>query len=153
MKDLLRRLDAGLIAVPHQWLVDKTQRERAWWMRQCVLFLICARVIRVAIEGEWNGYTAVWLLVFLLICGFLVLISHHEALIEVWTRPLMRGIAVSLTLPFWMLFLVVILVGRTGVNPLVVVGDVAYLSFFYFGACKRPAPPKRCEQHNLGFSA
>lgn len=148
MKKLLQRLEAAVIAVPYQWIVDKTQLDKSWWMRQCVLLTVVVRVITHAMDSAWDGWAAVRLLGFLLVAGWMMAVTLSDPAIEAWTAPWLRWLVFSFTVPFWPLIFVV-----PSANPLLVVGDLAYLSYYYFGACKPPAPPKRREQHNLGFSS
>lgn len=134
----LHRLDAFLLAQVFQPAVDAAQRPPSWWGRQSAALFGVSLLVLGAVAG-WH-----WLLVVsLLAAPVMVLAASSSA----FYAAMGAGTAVRLGLVvvvvgLWTLFAIV-LPAWGAVEWLRVLSDVAQLAFFYFAACRPPAPPKR----------
>lgn len=144
--NIIERIDGRLIEVPYQWLIDKSQRGKSWWIQQSAFLLIVSSLMTGVTRDKWFVAS----MCIIAAVGFLVF-SFSDHLLDVVAQELR-----TLRLMIMVLTLVALPINVvTMFDDLLVVfssiSDVAMTSFYYFAACKPPAPPKRKEEHEPAF--
>lgn len=142
---MLSRIDDWLIEGPYQAVVDFSQRQPAWWGRQCSIGYAVMSVLCFLVspdEVPWIRYS-------FLIAGGLMFARIWEV---TSAQPIFAGMGRIrlLRLLLW-LGLLLMLHGvstRWRAQALALsVGQVCVLSVYYFAACKPPRP--RAPRFNL----
>lgn len=136
--NMLSRIDDWLIEGPYQAVVDLSQRQPAWWARQCVIGHLVMTCIRIAInpaDQPWLNYA---------ILGACLVVSPMQWLVTL-LPSWFAGMGASRLTRLLLLGLALLrLLGLFGPNPaiciLALLGDVVLMSFCYFAACKPPRP-------------
>jgi hypothetical protein len=141
------RIDAFVLGV-YQVVVDWSGRKPGWWVEHAVLLWAVSVVLRIVLE-QFNPLSAVSLAATVGMVYVYLRVARSDA-----ARAAFFGhMGVRLfTLCFAVAGLGLRLSGETVAATLGLMSDLGFLSTYYFGACKPPAPPRRRTQTKLGLS-
>ena len=139
----IHRLDRWLIDKPYQSIVDLTQRQPAWLVRQCALLTAVTTIMKFATLGGSAWVTALGMLALLAIAATTFVHPIFAALGgQFWARAVMLASfafdAVLLVLALYVADRIpASLLGRIAVGVII---DALCASCYYFAACKPPRP-------------
>lgn len=135
---VFHRIDSWLIEGPYQAVVDFSQRQPAWWGRQCAIGYLVMTCVHIAVR---HGDQA-WLDYVILAAALLAApMQWLVTLLPAWFASMgesrfLRLSILAIALPD--------LLGLFGQNPAAWASDllchVAAVSYCYFAACKPPRP-------------
>lgn len=136
--NVFHRIDSWLIEGPYQAVVDLSQRKPVWWARQSLvanLVMVCIRAAAFSTEQSWKGYLIPAICA---ACSAVIWITTHSpvAFAATGQQRFFRLFLVVMTVPL-LLGLVVGDPARTLAGLLI---HIAFMSFYYFAACKPPRP-------------
>jgi hypothetical protein len=152
----LGSLDAALLAVPFQWLVDFSQRRREWWVEQCAYALLVFGIVRWVMRDH-NGWATFVLIINVCLSALFVAHARIPVLLSYLQAA---GRTFRIILLVSEMFLLGLAILGVFINPetsarflLNVLSDFTFISIYYFAACEPPAPPRKREETKLGFAA
>lgn len=147
----LDKLDAALVAVPYQWLVNLSQRKKEWWVEQCAFAMFLTGVWAMALADTMPGWFRVAAgIAFSLGAAMFFLISRVPPLMENLAADAQRR---ALDLVFSAFVTALLLIKFDSACVLLILHNVAWVSAHYFAACEPPAPPMRRSRLHLGDTA
>lgn len=142
---MITRADKALLGV-YQLVVNATQR-REWWCLQCACLAILLHGLRF-----FFGSHGMWDCVFVVTCialdAFYVLLaisSEGFGIVQLCSVPWFRATLVAMPLADVVLLLFVPDL-RSARLCASIACEITIASYFYFGGCDKPAPPRRREQ-------
>jgi hypothetical protein len=137
----LECLDAWLIAVPFQWLVDSTGKKREWWVEQCAYAYLVSGLLDALM---FHDTPKRWLLagLTLIVAAIMFFDAKVPALLE-RTAGLDRWRQGFLVL--WLINLPLDLLRPLPAQSVGIVAVTALVASYYFAACQPPKPkqPRR----------
>ena len=136
-------IDKKIISA-HQWIVDETERQPAWWVEQTAWAFIAADIVAAALT--WNSSWNILLAAMTLGVGALMIFASRN--------PAALAAGAEKSMPWRMLFLALAAHNAFALFMQADVGRAAHLlgtllltSCHYFAACQPPRPRKR-RQHS-----
>lgn len=149
---MLDKIDNFILKM-YQSLIDMSQKHPNWWIEQSGYATMIFGAINVFLRPSPDGWVYFGMLLDML-CGavFLIVARNSQLILQAGKEHFMRSLIFMLTIG--------ILIGyayrvydnfQLYLIPCTI-RDVIYMSFWYFAACKPPAPPKKKEKLALASS-
>lgn len=146
---MLERIDQWLIDRVFQPIVDWSQREGAWWVRETAFFCVIYLVIRLV--AQYLGYIHD-----ARAAGGIAIDFACSAFFCWWARDRVRvanlGTASTMR-KFFIVYSVVAVPLDIWRYPFNLPSDIIFMSFYFFAACRPPKPrEKRETKPKLAFN-
>lgn len=124
----------------HQWVVDESERQPAWWAEQTAWAFIAADITAAALS--WENTRDIVVVVLCLIVGTAMIVTaRNAALLASLSERMMPHRMTFLALLGYQVYQIVNELTVTRAAHLL--ASVLLLSSYYFAACKPPRPRKR----------
>jgi hypothetical protein len=133
----------------HQWIVDVTNRQPAWWAENLAWAYVAFGIIGVALRPQAGG-DLLWTGILIIAGVAMVFLAKHPPILSfIGAKALPR-------LFFWVdvVMRIVLFIGSAANwNLAYIANSCIALSFLCFAACKPPQPRKRRESVAHGSAA
>jgi hypothetical protein len=142
---MIERIDAWLIARVYQPMVDLFEKKPQWWVEQCSMALLLSAVM-VSMWRDSGSMQYVRLATDVLCAALFVAYARMPVLFEWLAKAdFTRRFLLILDLPLMVLILIPTKDYSYAINVADISNSIAFLSVYYFAACRPPKPrePKR----------
>jgi hypothetical protein len=137
----LERIDQWLIEVPYQGMVDWSGKTREWWAENAALAMVVSAWVEAGIRGSVNQPFDLFIAVVMSIFAALVIAAARtkNGLSRLLCLPVVRHMVLVLTA----IGTLVAMLHPDSMAFLTHANTLAYVSIFYFAACRPPRPRRR----------